>query len=171
MRVLRSGNPHWPRQRFLTERRDVGFLRHLANIFARSHCWAIFLFECHHYNTSGGVQHECRGDSIDCDSNVRCRFCAGPLGHQARPLRRCEIEEGTVSDFTSAPEPGVSVGHDAPRPPRASWQVPAAGSFSPAVGAWGFGGTAVSAAIAIRPPCGVPSGPTNKSPALDAGGA
>src|SRR5262249_41009504 len=32
---------------FLTERRAVGFLRHLANIFARSHCWTIFLFECH----------------------------------------------------------------------------------------------------------------------------
>jgi hypothetical protein len=26
----------------------VGFLRHLANVFARPHCWAIFLFECHH---------------------------------------------------------------------------------------------------------------------------
>src|SRR5215831_16132567 len=29
------------------KRRAVGFLRHLANILARSHCWAIFLFECH----------------------------------------------------------------------------------------------------------------------------
>ena len=55
----------------------------------------------------GGRAYGCRGDSIDCDSGVRCRFCAGPLGHQAKPLRRCEIEEGTVSDFTSAPEPGV----------------------------------------------------------------
>jgi hypothetical protein len=35
--------------------RVVG-LRHLANIFARSHCWAIFLFECHNKNTSGGVR-------------------------------------------------------------------------------------------------------------------
>ena len=34
----------------------MGFLRHLANIFARSHCWAIFLFECHNKNTSGGVR-------------------------------------------------------------------------------------------------------------------
>src|SRR5262245_8527803 len=42
----------------------------------------------------GGRAHGCRDDSIDCDSGVRCRFCAGPLGHQARPLRRCEIEEG-----------------------------------------------------------------------------
>ena len=55
----------------------------------------------------GGRAHGCRDDSIDCDSGVRCRFCVGPAGHQARPLRRCEIEEGTVSDFTSAPEPGV----------------------------------------------------------------
>jgi len=62
----------------------------------------------------GGRAYGCRDDSIDCDSGVRCRFCAGPLGHQAKPLRRCEIEEGTVSDFTSAPEPGVLVGHDAP---------------------------------------------------------
>src|SRR5262245_21023362 len=38
------------------ERRAVGVLRHLANIFARSHCWAIFLFECHKLNTSGGVR-------------------------------------------------------------------------------------------------------------------
>ena len=51
----------------------------------------------------GGRAHGCRDDSIDCDSGVRCRFCAGPLGRQARPLRRCEIEEGTVSDFASAP--------------------------------------------------------------------
>src|SRR5262245_17017499 len=50
----------------------------------------------------GGRAHGCRDDSIDCDSGVRCRFCAGPLGHQAKPLRRCEIEKGTVSDFTSA---------------------------------------------------------------------
>src|SRR5262249_17391555 len=50
----------------------------------------------------GGRAHGCRDDSIDCDSGVRCRFCAGPLGRQARPLRRCEIEEGTVSDFTSS---------------------------------------------------------------------
>src|SRR5262245_41907882 len=49
----------------------------------------------------GGRAHERRDDSIDCDSGVRCRCCAGPLGHQARPLRRCEIEEGTVSDFTT----------------------------------------------------------------------
>src|SRR5262244_2178007 len=41
---------------FITERRAVGFLRHLANILARSHCWAIFLFECHNQNTSGGVR-------------------------------------------------------------------------------------------------------------------
>ena len=34
----------------------MGFLRHLANILARSHCWAIFLFECHNQNTSGGVR-------------------------------------------------------------------------------------------------------------------
>ena len=40
----------------LTERRGVGFLRHLANIFDRSHCWAVFLFECHNKNTSGGVR-------------------------------------------------------------------------------------------------------------------
>ena len=66
----------------------------------------------------GGRAHGCRDDSIDCDSGVRCRFFAGPLGHQARPFRRCEIEEGTVSDFTSAPEPGVLVGHDAPEPVR-----------------------------------------------------
>ena len=51
----------------------------------------------------GGRAHGRRDDSIDCDSGVRCRFCAGPLGHQARPPRRCEIEEGTVSDFTSSP--------------------------------------------------------------------
>jgi len=38
---------HGRGQNFLTERRAVGFLRHLTNIFARSHCWAIFLFECH----------------------------------------------------------------------------------------------------------------------------
>src|SRR5215472_15631353 len=38
---------HGRGQNFLTERRAVGFLRHLANILARSHCWAIFLFECH----------------------------------------------------------------------------------------------------------------------------
>src|SRR5215472_14121719 len=38
---------HGRGQNFLTERRGVGFLRHLANILARSHCWAIFLFECH----------------------------------------------------------------------------------------------------------------------------
>src|SRR5262249_20892110 len=50
----------------------------------------------------GGRAHGCRDDCIDCDSGVRCRFCARPLGHQAKPLRRCEIEEGTVSDFTSA---------------------------------------------------------------------
>jgi hypothetical protein len=25
----------------------------LANIFAQSHCWAIFLLECHNKNTSG----------------------------------------------------------------------------------------------------------------------
>jgi len=62
----------------------------------------------------GGRAHGCRDDSIDCDAGVRCRFCVGPLGRQARPLRRYEIEEGTVSDFTSAPEPGVLVGHDAP---------------------------------------------------------
>src|SRR5262249_58830736 len=62
----------------------------------------------------GGRAHGCRDDCIDCDSGVRCRFCARPLGHQAKPLRRCEIEEGTVSDFTSALEPGVLVGHDAP---------------------------------------------------------
>ena len=103
-----------PVSTFLTERRAVGFLRHLANIFARSHCWAIFLFECHNLEHVGGRAHGCRDDSIDCGFGVRCRFCAGPLGHQARPLRRCEIEEGTVSDFTSAPEPGVLVGHDAP---------------------------------------------------------
>ena len=51
----------------------------------------------------GGRAHGSGDDSIDCDSGVRCRFCAGPLGHQARPPRRCEIEEGTVSDFTSSP--------------------------------------------------------------------
>jgi hypothetical protein len=34
----------------------VGFLRHLANVFARPHCWAIFLFECHNTNMSGGVR-------------------------------------------------------------------------------------------------------------------
>ena len=62
----------------------------------------------------GGRAHGCRDDSIDCDAGVRCRFCVGPLGRQARPLRRYEIEEGTVSDFASAPEPGVLVGHDAP---------------------------------------------------------
>ena len=45
----------------------------------------------------GGRAHGSRDDSIDCDSGVRCRFCAGPLGRQARPLRHCEIEEGTVS--------------------------------------------------------------------------
>jgi len=36
-----------PVSTFLTERRAVGFLRHLANILARSHCWAILVFECH----------------------------------------------------------------------------------------------------------------------------
>jgi len=81
----------------------------------------------------GGRAHGCRDDSIDCDSGVRCRFCAGPLGRQARPLRRCEIEEGTVSDFTSPgrrfPQPrrsgrSSSLGHDAPSQP-ALWQVPA----------------------------------------------
>src|SRR5262249_57016635 len=41
----------------------------------------------------------------------------GRLGRQARPLRRCEIEEGTVSDFTSAPNQACClVGHDAPLP-------------------------------------------------------
>jgi len=65
----------------------------------------------------GGRAHGSRDDSIDCDSGVRCRFCAGPLGRQARPLRRCEIEEGTVSDFTSAPNQACClVGHDAPLP-------------------------------------------------------
>src|SRR5262249_8166828 len=49
----------------------------------------------------GGVRHGGRADLIDCDSRVRCRFCPRPLGHQARPLRRWEIEEGTVSDFTT----------------------------------------------------------------------
>src|SRR5207245_4214490 len=63
----------------------------------------------------GGRAHGCRDDSIDCDSGVRCRFCAGPLGRQATPLRRCEIAEGTVSDFTSAPNQACClVGHDAP---------------------------------------------------------
>ena len=80
----------------------------------------------------GGRAHGCRDDSIDCDSGVRCRFCAGPLGRQARPLRRCEIEEGTVSDFTSAPNQACClVGHDAPLARVRRGKSPAAGFLSP----------------------------------------
>src|SRR5262245_64547658 len=107
-----------PLSTFLTERRAVGFLRHLANIFARSHCWAIFLFECHNKNTSGRRAHGCRDDSIDCDSGVRCRFCAGPLGHQAKTLRCCEIEEGTVSDSPARPKQASEFAMKRPKPAR-----------------------------------------------------
>jgi hypothetical protein len=80
----------------------------------------------------GGRAHGCRDDSIDCDSGVRCRFFAGPLGRQARPLRRCEIEEGTVSDFASAPNQACClVGHDAPLARVRRGKSPAAGFLSP----------------------------------------
>jgi len=42
------------------------------------------------------VRHGCRDDSIDCDSGVRCRFRAGPLGHEATPSRRRKVEDETV---------------------------------------------------------------------------
>src|SRR5262245_65388225 len=42
-----SGGEEWKQRLRLANSRAVGFLRHFANIFARSHCWAIFLFECH----------------------------------------------------------------------------------------------------------------------------
>ena len=44
----------------------------------------------------GGRAHGCRDDSIDCDSGVRCRFRAGPLGHEATPFRRRKVEDETV---------------------------------------------------------------------------
>ena len=80
----------------------------------------------------GERAHGSGDDSIDCDSGVRCRFCAGPLGRQARPLRRCEIEEGTVSDFTSAPNQACClVGYDAPLSRVRRGKSPAAGFLSP----------------------------------------
>src|SRR5262249_52992001 len=74
----------------------VGFLRHLANVFARSHCWAIFLFGCRNQNTWGRAAHGRRDNSIDCDSDLRGRFCAGPIGQEATPFRRRTVEDETV---------------------------------------------------------------------------
>ena len=35
-----------------------------------------------------GRAHKRRDNSIDCDSDLRGRFCAGPIGHEATPFRR-----------------------------------------------------------------------------------
>jgi hypothetical protein len=70
-------------QNFLTERRAVGFLRHLANVFARSHCWAILLFGCRNQNTWGRA-HGRRGNSIDCDSDFVAGFVLDRLAMRRR---------------------------------------------------------------------------------------
>jgi hypothetical protein len=66
--------------------KPVGFLQRSANILARSHCRAGFLFPCHEFTTRRGRGHEHRYLDIDSDPDVRGRIRSEPVGYGATLL-------------------------------------------------------------------------------------
>src|SRR5262249_35277917 len=151
-----------PLSTFITEQSCCGIFATPGEYFCPITLLGDFPVRMSQLEHVGGRAHGCRDDSIDCDSGVRCRCCAGPLGHQAKPLRRCEIEEGTVSNFTGAPNQACwLVGHDAPLARVRRGKSPAAGSSSP-------GGRGVVVLLAMTRPANLrygKSGPVNSTAA------
>jgi len=67
----------------------------LANVFARSHCWAILLFGCRSQNTWGRA-HGRRDNSIHCDSDFVAGFLLDRLAMRRRRFDAEKSKDETV---------------------------------------------------------------------------
>jgi hypothetical protein len=79
------------------------------------------------YEYVGGVRM-----GVECESGVRCRLCAGPLGHQAKPFdaAKSKNEQSVTSPARRTRHVGL-VGHDASLARVRRGKSPAAGFLSP----------------------------------------
>ena len=108
--------------------------------------------------TRGGVRMGRRDNSIDCDSGLRGRFCAGPLGHEATPFRRRKVEDETViatsptraSSALASWSRRIPVRRDKPRPARPCQPNWRAGALVPRFPLKSGGGYDASFARAAR---------------------